>query len=73
MEVVKLLLAKDGVNVNEAHKDGWTPLHIASQNGHAKVVQLLLTHEGVNVNQAQKDGWTPDFTVCGSTVRVNKK
>ncbi|KAF0717090.1 Aste57867_2499 [Aphanomyces stellatus] len=39
-------------------KDGWTPLYIASWNGHMDVVKLLLT-KGANVNHAEKDGWTP--------------
>ena len=37
-EVVSMLLAKQGVDVNQATNDGFTPLYIASENGHAEVV-----------------------------------
>ena len=50
---VAALLAKQGVNVNQAMNDGATPLFIASQNGHAEVVSMLLAKQGVNVNQAR--------------------
>ena len=49
-----MLLAKQGVNVNQAMNDGATPLLIASQNGHAEVVSMLLAKQGVNVNQADE-------------------
>ena len=32
----RLLLAKQGVNVNQARHDGVTPLYMASQQGHAE-------------------------------------
>ena len=54
-----MLLAKQGVNVNQAADNGGTPLSIASQNGHAEVVSMLLAKQGVDVNQAKNDGATP--------------
>ena len=60
-EVVSMLLAKQGVDVNQADDDGCTPLYIASQEGHAEVVSMLLAKQGVNVNQATEDGCTPLF------------
>ena len=54
-----MLLAKQGVNVNQAANDGATPLFIASQEGHAEVVSMLLAKQGVDVNQAMNDGCTP--------------
>ena len=59
VEAVQRLLAEDGVNVNQAQKEGATPLYIASQQGHTKVVELILAHDGVEVNQATKEGATP--------------
>ena len=65
MDAVKRLLAKDGVDVNQARKEGpegWmagaTALYHASRNGHKDVVRFLL-QAGANVNQANKNGSTP--------------
>ena len=60
-ELVSFLLMKEGVDVNQAGKDGYTPLFVASQKGHTEVVSLLLEKEGVDVNLAEKDGGTPLF------------
>jgi ankyrin repeat protein len=48
--VAKLLLAKDGVDVNFKDKDGRTPLWYTAGNGHEAVVKLLLATDGVDVN-----------------------
>ena len=58
-EVVSMLLAKQGVDVNQAQNQGVTPLLIASQKGHAEVVKLLLAAPGVDVNKTDDDDWTP--------------
>ena len=49
-----MLLAKRGVDVNQAKNNGCTPLFIASQKGHSEVVSMLLAKQGVDVNQAWK-------------------
>ena len=54
-----MLLAKQGVDVNQAKNNGSTPLYIASRNGHTELVKLLLAAPGIDVNQAANDGWTP--------------
>jgi hypothetical protein len=61
VEVVRLLLAAEGVSVNQARtKDGSFPLFMACQKNHVEVVRLLLAAEGVEVNQARtKDGAFP--------------
>ena len=58
---VKKLLAEDGVDVNQADKNGWTPLYVASEKGHTEVIKVLL-HAGANVHQANKNGFTPLHT-----------
>ena len=62
--IVKLLLGKDGVDVNkadvtEANTNGVTPLWMASRYGHVEVVELLLGKDGVDVNKANTNGKTP--------------
>ena len=41
----------------ETDSDGWTPLYMASWNGHADVVQLLL-EKGVDVSIEDRNGWS---------------
>ena len=52
--------------MNEADKDGVTPLNIASQNGHLDIVKLLIKSGGL-VNQARNTDDTPLYIAseCG--------
>ena len=54
-----MLLAKQGVDVNQAMNNGCTPLYVASAEGHSEVVSMLLAKRGVDVNQSADDGDTP--------------
>jgi ankyrin repeat protein len=56
--VVRLLLARKGVEVNKSAADGDTALILASQNGHVEVVRLLLARKGVEINENAADGAT---------------
>ena len=47
-----MLLAKQGVDVNQAKNIGCTPLFIASHEGHSEVVSMLLVTQGIDVNKA---------------------
>jgi ankyrin repeat protein len=49
--VIKLLLDKDGVDLNSKNsKYSRTPLSKAAGNGHETVINLLLTKDGVHPN-----------------------
>ena len=48
-----------GIKVNQATNDGWTPLFCKS--GRPWSVSLLLARQGIDVNQADNDGFTPLF------------
>jgi ankyrin repeat protein len=61
LDVLKLLIAA-GADVNMARADGYTPLHMAAQNGHAGVVSALLEAAGVDLNKAPADGATAGVT-----------
>ncbi|RYP78487.1 hypothetical protein DL771_000440 [Monosporascus sp. 5C6A] len=56
--VVKLLLAKDGIDQNSKDSDGRTSLSWAAGNGHAAVVKLLLAKDGIDPNSKDSDGRT---------------
>ncbi len=51
-DVVRLLLARKGVQVNKGAAEGGTALIVASENGHVEVVRLLLARQDVEVNNA---------------------
>ncbi|RYP59586.1 hypothetical protein DL769_008467 [Monosporascus sp. CRB-8-3] len=55
--IVRTLLDVEA-NVTVANKDGWTPLHLASDGGHIEVVKLLL-EKGADITNTTNDGWTP--------------
>ena len=59
MDVVQLLLTRKKIQINQAIKDGTTPLFIACVNGHVDIVRLLLARKEIQINQATEDGWTP--------------
>jgi len=52
------------INVNWQDTSQWTPLHIASNNGHDEVVKLLLAHPDIDVNMKNKYGDTPLHVGC---------
>ncbi|WP_243017909.1 MULTISPECIES: ankyrin repeat domain-containing protein [Candidatus Cardinium] len=51
VEVVKALLATNGIQMNAQSKDGLTPLHLAAYIGHIEVVKELLSAPGILVNK----------------------
>ena len=58
VEVIRLLLAVEGVSVNQAcTDDGCFPLFIACQKNHVEVVRLLLAAQA-QVNQVKDGGWS---------------
>ena len=56
--VVDLLLEK-GADADVQHKDGWTALHWAAENGHEAVVRLLVEREDVEAYSKDNNGRTP--------------
>ena len=51
---------KEGIDINKAAENGFTPLHIAAQNSHSGIVEALIG-AGANVNKTTKDG---DTALC---------
>ncbi|KAI9763674.1 MAG: hypothetical protein M1839_006322, partial [Geoglossum umbratile] len=65
--IVKLLLAKDGVDINSKDFEyGQTPLSRAAGGGHEAVVKLLLAKDGVDINPKDFEyGQTPLSRAAG--------
>ena len=57
--VVRLLIERDGVDINAKDNDSWTPLMSAATRGHEAVVRLLIERDGVDINAKYNDGRTP--------------
>jgi hypothetical protein len=55
---VRLLLARQDVEVNKTTLAGVTALMVASHNGHVEVVRLLLARQDVDVNKSKGGGFT---------------
>ena len=49
-DIVRLLLGKQGIDVNQANYDEQSPLLSAVKGGHTDVVRLLLEKQGIDVN-----------------------
>ena len=58
-KVVRLLLARSDVNIDEPDNFGQTPLWWASYNGHEGAVRLLLARGDVNSNEPGRLGQSP--------------
>jgi len=58
VDVVKLLLAKSGIDVNQPTRDGTTPLSFATMSENIEVVESLLTHPDIDVNRPTSNGST---------------
>jgi hypothetical protein len=57
LTAVKELLRR-GVDVNARTGGGWTPLHVAAENGRVEIAELLIS-SGADVNARTKYGSTP--------------
>ncbi|XP_059848972.1 ankyrin repeat domain-containing protein 27 isoform X3 [Hypanus sabinus] len=56
-------ITTNGLSVNSANQDGFTPLHVAALHGHFELVSLLLCH-GANVNLKNSNNSTPLHLAC---------
>ena len=49
--------------LNECNSDGWTPLHVASNEGHVEMIQIF--HKfNANMNARAKNHRTPLHIAC---------
>jgi len=59
-----VLLARKEIDINQAAKDGFTPLYAACMSGHVGVARLLLTKKEIQINRANDFGATPLYAAC---------
>ena len=50
--------------MNQCKENGFSPLLVASQEGHAEVASVLVEAVNIDVNLATSDGATPLFIAC---------
>ena len=65
VDLVRLLLAENVVDVTVGEKDGYTPFHGAGFQGRAEITKLLLKDDRkINPNQIHNDGFYPMHRAC---------
>lgn len=57
-EMCKLLIDY-GADYNAPDINGFTPLHVAAQEGHNTVIMLLCQQPSINIEARNRDGTTP--------------
>ncbi len=57
MDVVRALM-EGGADIDKTMDGGYTPLYVASVQGHVDVVKVIL-EEGADIRRAANDGSTP--------------
>ena len=48
-EIVKKCFLEEEIKKNPSDLDGWTPLHLAAENGHAEICQIIVDSVEVNM------------------------
>lgn len=64
IDIVKLLMEDERVDVNQTQNEGASPLLIACQENHIEIVKLLLNDPRVLVNRAALNGVSPFLISC---------
>jgi ankyrin repeat protein len=52
------MLVANGADIDARTNDGWTPLHVAANEGREEPVQFLLENKA-DINAKTSRGWTP--------------
>jgi len=64
LEIVKLLLAQEKIDVNKGNKGGGTPFSLACQEGHQEVVLMLLADPKIDPSKPENNEAIPFFAAC---------
>ncbi len=72
LEAIKEAI-KNGANINEEDRSGFTSLHIAAQKGRKAIVEYLIKELGFDVNLSTNNGRTAlYFASCGGYIEIVK-
>ena len=64
IQIIKILLSMENIDVNQVEPDGKTPLYAACMAGSTQIVRTLLSAENFDVNQTGPYGMTPLYKAC---------
>jgi len=64
VDLVKLLLKDERIELHKEDKNGNTVFNYACMSGHVEIVKLLLSNDRIDVNKTDKERKTPFFKVC---------
>ncbi len=65
--VVKVLLSRPGIDVNQVSSSGFTPLYAAAQRGHLEAARMLLERPEINPSICTSNRGTPPLTIAASS------
>jgi len=62
VNVVRLLLARKEIQINQCRKNNTTPIDAASDEGHTDIVKLLLAQPNIDIDK--QDDWGDTGESC---------
>ncbi|XP_057299034.1 E3 ubiquitin-protein ligase TRIM69-like isoform X2 [Hydractinia symbiolongicarpus] len=68
--ILQTLINHDDTNINNVNNDGNTPLHYASQNGHAECVKLFLNIPHIDLEIKNDCNQTASETTDNDTIKI---
>lgn len=68
--ILQTLINHDDTNINNVNNDGNTPLHYASQNGHAECVKLFLNIPHIDLDIKNNCNQTASETTDHDTIKT---
>ena len=64
LEIIKLLLTVEGIDINQSDNQGWTPFFVACDSANTHIVDLLLSVKGIDIHKPNTEGATPLMCCC---------
>ena len=72
-EIVRLLLAQAGIDINATNNSGATALMFAASGGDKEIVELLLVQGGIDITRKNENGQTAyDYAVAADNEEIKQ-